>query len=791
MRSLPGVTFADRLVELRLGRCLSQEELADTSGVSVRTISNLERGTTAPRRGTVRALADGLGLDAAERAGLESAGTDGLGRSAANANHTAAVRLPAAVTSIIGRDREITTVTRLLLRGDRRLVAITGVGGVGKSRLALEVAWRVADRFDRVDAMDLSPLRDRDEALVALAAAVEVPASEPATVASVSARIGDGSRLLLLDSLEHVPEMTEDLSRLVGLCPRLRVLVTTRRRSDGSVVLEPLPPDRAMLLLTERARAVRPGFAVTEQNAATVASLCARLDGLPLAIELAAGHLRSREPAEIEAELRVRATALRADVIDVPGRHRTLRDTVAWSTDRLGPTDRFRFAALGSFRGAVPRSAWEAVLRGADLDADDLDGTTARLAAISLVSADHQALTLLDTIREVAEDLLADSGLDGRCRSAHARHMLALVRSASPAAIESNMDNVRAAVTFAVAHHPSLIDLDVVNRLDDHLTVRGRFAEAHRVLAAIASATTDAAVRGRALLRAGVAANVTGEPGAALDLAAQAIRAAQSTADTDLSIAAMNLTGAAHKALGALDAAYQAYLSCLDAATSSGNTRYVTVVLNNLGTLAHDGGAYPEALAHYERSLDLKRDLGDQRGIAVALVNLANLRRDLCDHAIAREHARTAVRLFRDLADPLGLSFSLVVLAEAEIGLAQPQEAERAADEALEISVAIDHTQNRALALCVLGDLDRLNGRDDAAEARYVSALDHVIEPVDRVRVIERLAAVRAARDAIGATALLVRADHIRRTCRYGIPPLDRELAAATRRRLGLSPIPV
>jgi predicted ATPase/DNA-binding XRE family transcriptional regulator len=790
MDTLRCVTFSDQLVELRLRRCWSQEELAEVSGVSVRTISNLERAATSPQRGTVRALADVLGLEAAERAAFEEAArTAGLGADRSSGANTA--NLPASLTTIIGRDAEIVAVSRRL-RGDRRLVAISGPGGVGKSRLALEVAWRVADQFERADAIDLSALRDRDEALVALAAAVGVPASAPPSVASVSTRIAAASWLLLVDSLEHVPEVTADLARLVELCPRLRVLVTTRTRPDGAVALAPLPPEQALHLLTERVRAVRPGFAVTAQNAAALAALCTRLDGLPLAIELAAGHLRHREPAEVEAELRGRASPLRADVIDVPRRHRTLRDTVAWSTDRLNEPDRQRFAALGSFRGAVPCSAWEAVLRGAGLEAEGLDATVGRLAAASLVNADvrtDRTVTMLDTIREVAEELLADSGLEGRCRSAHARHMLDLVRSAGPAAIESNLDNVRAAVAFAVAHEPSTLDVAVVASVGDHLTARGRFAEAHRVLSAIATATTEAAARGAALLRAGVAANINGDARSALDLAGRARREADSVGDDDLRIASLNLAGGAYKAMGELDAAYRVYLSCLNAATGAGNARYVTVALNNLGTVAHDRGAYADALAHYERSLDLKRDLGEPRAIAVAQVNLANLRRDLGDHAAAREHARAAVGIFRDPLDRYGIAFGLVMLAEAELGLSRLNAAERAAREALEISVEIDHTSCRALAECLLGDLDRRYGRDNSAEAHYLAALEHVVEPIDRARILERLAAVLANRDPVDATALLVQADGIRRRRQYAVPPLDRPLVAATRQRLGLAAV--
>jgi tetratricopeptide (TPR) repeat protein len=369
--------------------------------------------------------------------------------------------------------------------------------------------------------------------------------------------------------------------------------------------------------------------------------------------------------------------------------------------------------------------------------------------------------------------------------------MLDLVRGGDFDAVDSHVDNVRAAVTFATAHDAGLLDAPVVGVLADYLRQRGRFAEAHRTLTGIADATDDPATRSIALLHAGIAANLRGDPRAALDLAGRA------TADAVAGhrLAVLNLIGSAHKALGDLDAAQRTYAECLDAATAAGDTRYVTVALNNLGTVAHDRGTYEQAREHYERSLAIKREAGDVRGVATARLNLGGLHNDLGEYEPARRHLVAAIRLTRQLSDPYSTAFALSLLAESEAGLAESgaglaeseaggaelAAARRSADEALAIADEIDSPRVRALAAMALGDIARRHGADDVAADRFRAALADVSEPYERARVLERLAAVA---DDDEAPTMLAEADEIRRTLRYAIPPVDRPLAERTRRRL-------
>lgn len=498
--------LTERLIRLRRRQRLSQVELARRAGLSVRTIRNLEHGVTRPQLATIRALAAGLRLTDDEREHLENEARRFLpdGRRSHDPGG-----LPAPASPLIGRREELTALVHLVRDAPERAVTVVGPGGVGKSRLALEVAWQLVDAFEHIDVIDLVPLRSRDEALGALAAAAG--AGTVAAPEAIARRIGQQKRLLVLDSIEHVAEVGPDLAFVLERCPRLRLLITGRvTPSPAGVVwpLDPLPlPDPAITdpaaalanpaveLLVARARALRPTFDLDASTVESAVTICRRLDGLPLAIELAAGQLGDRDVRRVAAELSVRT--LQTDLLDVPPRHRTLHDAVAWSTALLAEADRLAFYALGVFRGRTTVEALAAVVRALPAELPDkpdelMSGPLSRLAAVSLLrlaDGPAPAVEMLDTIREIARDGLRDAGLADACRHAHARYMLDLLRGGDKAAVDGQFDDIRAAVEFACAQAPHLLDRTVVSALADALIGRGRFEEAHTRLSAVAAAT--------------------------------------------------------------------------------------------------------------------------------------------------------------------------------------------------------------------------------------------------------------------------------------------------------------
>ena len=388
--------------------------------------------------------------------------------------------LPAERTSFVGRQADIARITELL--AGTRLLTLTGPGGTGKTRLALKVAERALDRFDDgVFLVGLGAVVDSGLVPSAIAGAVGVR-EEPARplIDSVADHLRDREVLLVLDNLEQVIEAASEVDRLLAEAPGLTVLATSRvplhlsGEQEYHVPSLPLPdPDdvadlealgacESVLLFVERAGAVRPGFRVTEEIAPAVAEITARLDGLPLAIELAASRLTVLSPAELLERLGRRLPLLTGGPRNVPERQRTLRATIEWSHDLLDPEEQRLFARLAVFAGGWSMGAAETVC-GPGLGIDVLDGLGA-LVDHSLVRRgrprnDETRFRMLETIREFAGDRLVASGEDAEMRRRHARHVVAMVEAAEPDLlrdrarldrVEEENDNIRAALRWSI-----------------------------------------------------------------------------------------------------------------------------------------------------------------------------------------------------------------------------------------------------------------------------------------------------------------------------------------------------
>jgi predicted ATPase len=640
---------------------------------------------------------------------------------------------------------------------------------VGKTRLALEVGWRVRTGFDRVDAADLSPLRDPADVPAALAAALGDRTGVTGSVAGLAARIGEASWLLLLDSFEHVSAAAGDLAALLTGCPKLKVLVTSRThlrlRGEHLWPLAPLPvpPEQvtdleqlaanpAVALLVERTRAVRPGFGLTAGNAAGLATLCRRLDGLPLAIELAAARLRTREPDELVALLWQRLSPLHGEAVDLPRRHQSLRATVEWSTEQLSATGRLIFGVLAAFPGGAGVPAVRAVAAAADAPRQEVDATVAMLAAGSLVNVvEHAAgarVGMLDTIREIGLELLAASGAEPVVRRAQAEYLAELVVRAPTEEhgydrVDAELDNIRVAFGWAIAAAPALLTAPVVRALTAYYASRGHFPEARRMLRAIADAVPDGQARAHALHGAGLAANESGDQRTAIELAEQASDGFARLGDTGGRSAALSLIGNAHKATGSYELARAAHQASLDFAREEGNLRRIAITLNNLGTLAHDLADYDLAHRYYHESMRVKQDLDDERGVAIALLNLGDLASDRGRYREAREHTEQAANLFRAHGERRRLAHALTVLADAAAGLGERAEATGLANEALAVARGVDYLPGVGLALARLGDLARTRGDAEEAGRLYREALTHLNDAAQTARVLRAIAATR------------------------------------------------
>src|SRR5215203_6792402 len=484
--------FGDLLRWLRSAAGLSQEDLAGRSGVSRNGISDLERGLyQTPRFETVRMLADALTLSEDERTALIAAARPMVwSETPAARRPLTIVSLPAPLTQLIGRETELATLSAELQDRNVRLLTVTGPGGVGKTRLALAAAAKLLDDFpDGVWFVDLAPLNDPTLVLPTVARALGLREGSDRSLADVvSVSLAAKHLMLVLDNYEHLLAAAPVVSDLLKAGPNIVVLVTSREplclRGEQEVAIDPLPlpeyqdsyavlaQNPAVRLFVHRARAVKRDFDLTDENAGVVTAICRQVDGLPLAIELAAARVKVLPPAALLARLENRLSLLAAGPRDAPARQRTLRDTIAWSHDLLTSEEQTFFCRLGVFAGG-----W--TLDAAD-EVTNLDGTldvleaTASLFAKNLIRQANQVhreprFTMLETIREFAvAELDQDTAEADRVREGHAGWCLALATAVTPrptvvgepaslelslAKLTEDYDNLRVALAWFADRH--------------------------------------------------------------------------------------------------------------------------------------------------------------------------------------------------------------------------------------------------------------------------------------------------------------------------------------------------
>jgi len=478
-------TFGGMLRGLREAAGLTQEELAMRAGLTAKGVSALERGERKrPYPHTVRSLADALELSEAERVNLFAA----VPRRAADTGAAAPEpgvpsAVPTPFTPLLGRERELEEIGSLL-RGSR-LLTLTGTGGVGKTRLATETALRAVHAFaGGVVYVGLASLGDAALVLPTIARSLGLREVEDRGAREALIGLLRGKEaLLVLDNFEHVLDAAPEVVALIEGCPDLTVLVTSRAplrvRGEQEYPVQPLelpvstrnPSVREVAdspsggLFVDRARAASPAFEVTEDNAGAVAAICWRLDGLPLALELAAARVRFLDPASLVSRLDQALSAGWAR--DLPERQRTMQAALGWSHDLLSRAEKALFSRLSVFAGGFTLEAAEAIGSADDLGAGEVLGTLGTLVEQSLVvmeaGADGPRYRMLEPVRQYAREKLEDNEEEQAVRGRHAGHYLTLMREAGVGLkgpdqglwvgrLMTELDNVRAALEWATAH---------------------------------------------------------------------------------------------------------------------------------------------------------------------------------------------------------------------------------------------------------------------------------------------------------------------------------------------------
>jgi non-specific serine/threonine protein kinase len=619
----------------------------------------------------------------------------------------AALGLPAERSSFVGRRRELDELRQLV--GQYRLVTLVGSGGVGKTRLAVRVAAGLRRSYpDGIAFADLAAVQD--PALVAgqVAASLDVrDVSGRWLLGGLAEVISGGHVLLVLDNCEHLRDACAVLAdALLAACPHLRVLATSRQPLDveGEAVylVPPLSapgPDaeleaatyESVRLLMVRARAAAPTLSLTSGDYAAMGELCRRLDGLPLAIELAAVRMRTLAPGELVARLGDRFRLLRRTGATVAERHRTLLATLEWSYDLLGERERLLWRRASVFAGPFDLTAAERVCTDAALPADDLLDAVSRLVETSVLDVSRRPegsrFRMLESVRAFGRDLLARSGEEELLL---ARHRTWCCELASTAAAEFLSPRQVAAFDRLAASHAEIsaaleqclrtpgaqeAGLGMAADLWLYWQARGQLGEGRRWLETLSAAgTPGASVRGRGLAAAGYLALSTFDPASAVPLLEEARDIATDTGQATLEAFTMQCLGQAalfrgdlRRADALLRAAADRYLE-LDPAWSAFS-------LADVGITAWLAGSYAEAAAALEESI-VRNQGGDPWTRSHALWGLGLVRLCSGDHAEAVDLAREALRLMRQVDDRSGVALCVEALAWAA---AAQEEWERAA----------------------------------------------------------------------------------------------------------------
>ena len=688
------------------------------------------------------------------------------------------LELPIPRTSLVGREQQVAEATALLLRPSVRLLTFTGPGGAGKTRLALAVASAIADQFTAgVQFVSLASIRQAE--LVANAIAVALGIKQVSN-RSIPQLIGDqlqnqGPFLLVLDNFEQVLEAATLVAETLEACPSLKILVTSRSNlriyGEQEFPVTPLAQESAIELFAQRATASWPDFAITAENAAAVQNICLRLDGLPLAIELAAARTKILSPIAILDRLHSRLQLLTGGALDLPERQQTLRKTIDWSYGLLNEEEQKLFRRLSVFAGGCGLEAAEAVCDTRQDLGIDLFAGLSSLVDKNLVQRmdrieSEPRFAMLETIREYAFERLADSGEQAATRRAHAAYCLVLAEEGNPelgaperadwlTQCDVEIDNFRFALDWLFGTE----DLDWGLRLcvalfrfwdmREHLT-EGR-ARLETIVRMAGSERTRE--RARVFLFLGALATAQGDYPAAERFLKQSLTLYEDLDDPSGIASSLNALGISARDRGDYSAAQSNLERSLACWRLLPDKLAIARCLHNLANVVKVRGDYGRAQWALREAAEIFAELGDRNGAAWSINQQGDVAREQGDVAGAREFYQRALAAFRETGDLWGSARSLTDLGGIDCERGDHAAAHAAYREALQIFAGLQHRRGAARALEGSACLALAQGQAaralklGAAATRLRQVIGAPLHPDERERLDQRL---RPAWEALG-----------------------------------------
>jgi predicted ATPase/DNA-binding NarL/FixJ family response regulator/transcriptional regulator with XRE-family HTH domain len=687
--------FGARLRKARIAHDMTQEALAEAVGCATQTVRSLENGRRRPSREMAIRLAEILQVPLTERddfirkarAPLTISASDTLSDDVREATGSPApvrrrVHLPLPFDPLIGRHGDLQRLRHAVVDQQHRLVTVLGPGGIGKTRLALQVAADLAPSFaDGVAFVALAPVTDVANVRKTVADAIGCvlpPTEDPESALLTFLR--ERVLLLILDNLEHLlgPSQGEQicslLMRVLHEAPAVHVIVTSRERlrlrPEWVIELEglalPVNGDpnsiaraEAVLLFLERARQAVDGFALTSENRDAVARICHRLDGLPLALELAAAQVSFLPPAVLLARLDHALPLLGGGARDLPARQRTMRAAIGWSHDLLPPDERALFRRLAVFIGGFRLEAAEAVGAGGDVPIEEVLRVLRRLVDQSLVvrhdaGGDHERYRLLEPVRQFALEQLEQSGEAEWVRERHAAFFVTLAEESYPALrsaaqvawlarLDGEYPNMREAMTWLIRQGSAETVTGMGWSLYLYQWMRGHFSEGRRWMEWVLTQESDvpSLVRALALLTASVLAYGQAEYAQAQVLIEESVMRYHVLADEEGLARTAAMSGLIAAGLGQYDRAVIFLEEGVRRYLAVGDKWGAALTLIYWAVIPLNQGDYASAVRLTEQAIPLARETGDRVGTYTALYNLALV-------AQSQHNPQEAARLFRE-----------------------------------------------------------------------------------------------------------------------------------------------